>query len=83
MEIAENKVDTLTYWIPKDNNQVLVRLLVFQVEDKKVNHREEQAGEIFNPIANGNSEISLDPLSEIVKAFSPKIDVTTINGVNY
>ena len=80
--VAENKGDTLTYWILIENKQVLAQSLVRPVDDHGVNHSVEEKGEILDPAANEeeSSNVSLDLLSEVVNSTVPEIDPTTING---
>jgi len=85
--VAENKGDTLTYWILSDNKTVIARSLVRPVEDYEVNKRTPEAGEILDPIAaksEGSPPASpgLDLLSEMCNSSPPEFDITQINGFN-
>ena len=79
--VAENKGDTLTYWILTENKKVLAQSLVHPVDDHEVNHTVEEKGNILDPAANEekSSGVSLDLLSKVVNSSVPEIDPTTIN----
>ena len=87
--VAENKGDTLTYWILADNKQVLARSLVRPVEDSEINHCCPNSREILDPAVEDiegskteKGQPKLDFLSNIVKSPTPEVDVTKINSFN-
>ena len=85
--VAENKGDTLTYWILADNKQVLARSLIRPITDQEQNLRVPQPGEILDKdVAQVEGSPppapALDLLSEIVNSPTPTFDPTNINGFN-
>ena len=85
--VAENKGDTLTYWILAENNQVLARSLAHPVEGFEQNIRCKETGETSDKSVaeiegSQNSKISLDLLSDLVNSPTPEFDATEVNGLN-
>ena len=82
MGVAENKGDTLTYWVLTENKQVLALSLVRPVEENEINHQASQSGEILDPVVEEveKSQPTLDLLSDIVNSPMPVVDPSEING---
>ena len=91
--VAENKGDTLTYWVLAENKQVLARSLVRPMDENEMNKRTKEAEEIHDPVveevegsqndskqANNEQLPSLDLLSDIVNSPTPVLDPSEING---
>ena len=70
MGVAENKGDTLTYWILTENKQVLACSLVRPVDEHEINHQASQSGEILDPAVEEveGSQPTLDLLLDLVNS---------------
>eukprot|EP00957_Ditylum_brightwellii_P103265 7870580-Ditylum_brightwellii.AAC.1 len=87
--MAENKGDTLTYWILADNQQVLACSLVHPVNDAEINPHTLDSGEskdqavveIEGSKPEKKSTLpSLDLLLEMVNSPMPEFDPSDIDG---
>ena len=91
--VAENKGDTLTYWVLTENKQVLARSLVCPADTPEKNQRVLEPGEPTDPVLREieGSEIEgsppqepqLDLLSDLVNSPMPVFDPTEFEAKDH
>eukprot|EP00957_Ditylum_brightwellii_P147392 11223810-Ditylum_brightwellii.AAC.1 len=91
LEVAENKGNTLTYWILADNKQVLACSLICPLTYQGQNQQVPQPQEILDrdvakvegsQVSSQASNLQLDLLSDLVNSPTPTVDSTNINCFN-
>ena len=88
MGVAENKGDTLTYWILTEDGQLLARSLVRPLKDSEQNKRVEIGADSLDSQSNsleGRQEptVQLDLHSDLQRARPVNFDPTTVLGVSF